>query len=631
MSNSTITTTPENEAKTPAATAQNAHTNLHFKLIEMAGSSPSRFAYYANVLQAIAEAFASPYAAISVHEGSQVIEHDYKTPDVNVEFWKSGVQSILTEALGDHKSRAKMLDSSGGDVKIVLLAASLCTSSGTPIGAIALVTNRRSPSDAVQKLTFLESLTCVASCAINWTEESADKKAPPQNANTQALTRAGTCSTPEELAFTITNSLRNKLGCEQVALATVNRKRVKILAISGLDDVTKQSPVVLCQTAAMEECLDADVAIACPDIFDASKSAVSGYRLHQQWRSAVKGDAVVSIPLRIGDDTAAILSMRHREDRPLKEAQIEQIRSHVEPYVPVLRLLRDANRGPIRCTQDAIGATYKGITSRGHVGRKIAAVLFFAAAGWILFGTVSYDLTVSALVKPRHARQVTAPFEGVLREANALPGDLVKRGDILCQLDQRDAEQQMAELVAEVNVFESKLDQALADDDPVSYQLALSHQKLARAKLDSVNTRIDRCIVRAPLDGVVVAGDLRNRLGGVVQLGDLLYEVAPLNAMVLELEVPEADVDDLANDLTGVFASSARPRDTRPFRITRIHPRTEPRVTGNVCVVEANADLSTARLYPGMEGVARIHVGRRRVWWIGLHRVLDYLRLHLWI
>jgi hypothetical protein len=30
-----------------------------------------------------------------------------------------------------------------------------------------------------------------------------------------------------------------------------------------------------------------------------------------------------------------------------------------------------------------------------------------------------------------------------------------------------------------------------------------------------------------------------------------------------------------------------------------------------------------------MDGVAKIDVGRRRVWWVSLHRAINFARLHL--
>ncbi len=611
---------------------QTTPAKLHFELVELARTTPSHLAYYSRVLQTIAEAFGSPYAAMSVQEGSQVIEHDYCAPDADSEFWRPGVQGFLTEMLSESGSRARLLDLKGGDLKIALLAATLSTSSGSHVGAIALATIRSGQSDAAGKLTFLESLVCVASCALTWTEAKPDTRGSSMAGSTQALARAGDWGTPEELAFTITNSLRNKLGCEQVALGMVRRKWVDVLAISGLDRIAKQSPGVRHVKAAMEECLDAGIPIACPDGLGGSNSKTeSGYRLHQQWRAAVKGDAVASIPLCIGEEPAAVLSLRQHPDEPFEADHIEKIRAHVEPYASALRLLRNANRGPILCARDAARSALGSMCSRGNLGRKIAVALAAAVAGWAGFGSMDYRLTVSAVVKPQQTRHVTAPFDGVLSAAAALEGDLVARGDVLCQLDQKDVEHQGAETVAQINVFERKKDQALAEDDPVGFQLALASQKLARAKLDTINTRIARCTIRTPIDGMIVAGDLRKSLGSVVQLGDPLFEIAPLRAMVLELQVPEADADELALNLSGAFASHARPEHSLPFRITRVHPRTEVRARGNMCIVEASADLAETWMRPGMEGVAQVHVGRRRVWWIGLHRILDYLRLNFWL
>lgn len=632
MSTTAHAAEPEHAVEAVAGEVQKAPAKLYFELVELARTTPSRLAYYSKVFQTIAEAFASPYAAMSVQEGSQVIEHDYCAPDADAEFWKPGVQCFLTETLSESGSRAKLLDLKDGDKKIALLAATLSGPSGSHVGAIALATSRSGQSDAAGKLTFLESLACVASCAVTWTEAKPDTRGSSMTGTTQALARAGACGTPEELAFTITNGLRNKLGCEQVALGMVRRKWVDVLAISGLDRIAKQSPGVRHLKAAMEECLDSGISIACPAGTGGSTGkAESGYRLHQQWRAAVKGDAVASIPLRIGEEPAAVLSLRHRADEPFEADQIEKIRAHVEPYASALRLLRNANRGPILCARDAAGAALRSMASRGNLGRKAAVAFAVAVAGWAAFGTKDYKLTVSAVVKPQQTRHVTAPFDGVLMSAVALEGDLVARGDLLCQLDQQDVEHQGAETVAEINVFERKKDQALAEDDPVGFQLALASQKLARARLDTINTRMARCTIRAPIDGMIVAGDLRKNLGSIVQLGDPLFEIAPLHAMVLELQVPEADADELALNLSGTFASHARPEHSLPFRITRVHPRTEVRAQGNMCIVEASADLADTWMRPGMEGVAQVHVGRRRVWWIGLHRILDYLRLNLWL
>ena len=59
------------------------------------------------------------------------------------------------------------------------------------------------------------------------------------------------------------------------------------------------------------------------------------------------------------------------------------------------------------------------------------------------------------------------------------------------------------------------------------------------AQLALVEDRLARATLVAPFDGVVVSGDLSQRLGSPVQLGDALFEVAPLDAYRVVLQVDE--------------------------------------------------------------------------------------------
>ena len=46
--------------------------------------------------------------------------------------------------------------------------------------------------------------------------------------------------------------------------------------------------------------------------------------------------------------------------------------------------------------------------------------------------------------------------------------------------------------------------------------------------------------------------------------------------------------------------------------------------------VEARLEGPTPALRPGMEGVAKIEVGERRLIWIWTHSLVDWLRLWIW-
>ena len=98
--------------------------------------------------------------------------------------------------------------------------------------------------------------------------------------------------------------------------------------------------------------------------------------------------------------------------------------------------------------------------------------------------------------------------------------------------------QARAEIIAEIAVLEREKDRALAGASPVDFQLALANQKLARTKLNSLEARIDRATVVSPLDGVVIAGDLRQKVGAVLVKGEPLFEIGPLSSCILQLQIP---------------------------------------------------------------------------------------------
>jgi multidrug resistance efflux pump len=212
-----------------------------------------------------------------------------------------------------------------------------------------------------------------------------------------------------------------------------------------------------------------------------------------------------------------------------------------------------------------------------------------------------------------------------------IEGDRVTAGQTLCRFDRRDLDQREAELLAELAVLERTKDRAMAENAPVEVQLARANQELARARLDIVRSKIADAAPQAPFDGMVVAGDLRKRVGSVLARGEPLFAIAPLERLTLQMHVPESASADLAVGLSGTFATYARPEYTRTVTIQRVLGQAQIREDKNVFVAEADFGAADGWTRPGMEGLARIAVGPRRIWWVALHNVVDYVRMKLWL
>jgi multidrug efflux pump subunit AcrA (membrane-fusion protein) len=159
----------------------------------------------------------------------------------------------------------------------------------------------------------------------------------------------------------------------------------------------------------------------------------------------------------------------------------------------------------------------------------------------------------------------------------------------------------------------------LAQIDQVSAELALVEDRLGHTR------------VAAPFPGIVVTGDLSQQLGAPVARGDLLFEIAPLEAYRVVLRVDERDIDEIATEQSGELALFALPDESFPFSVEKITPVSEPAEGHNRFRVEARLEAPPPlQLRPGMEGVAKVEVGRRRLIWIWTHEAVDWLRLGLW-
>ena len=598
-------------------------------IIAAASSATSISAFYRTALDAIGTRFAAPYAAIYARLRSEVVQTDFHSGPTDPAFWKQTVQMFLTDSLAEPRSRVKLLAARNAKLRIALLSVPLHAPGGETIGAVALIT-RADGDDVRHSVALLESLCALTSYVAGYVGKSVRESAAPSAAPSQALSRAAMVESVEELAFAITNNLRNKLACDHVALGAAVGNHVKILSISGMDEVNNRSPGVVQLRCAMEECLDAGVPIRY-DAEHAADGAARKYLLHKQWHDAAHGAAVASIPLRVGERIAAIVSLRRSANDPFDGEKIEKIRAVVEPFAAALELVRAAHRTVVRHVRDTIGETAASLVRPGSIGRKLSAVALTLGVLWFLFGTMDYSVPAPCVLTPRTMRHITMPYEGVLASADVVAGDEVRAGDVLCVLDHRDLELRQRELQADLDVVAQERVTALATDNPVDAKLAEARATLLRAQLATVERRIEMATVRSPFDGRIVAGDLRQRIGGVQRQGEALYQVAPLHAWTLEIAAPESAADELQAGFAGHFASNARPEDTQPLRVARVRPSAEIRNERNVYIAEAEVETDAAWMRPGMEGVARVYVGRRAVWWVTLHGIIDYLRLNYWL
>ena len=95
--------------------------------------------------------------------------------------------------------------------------------------------------------------------------------------------------------------------------------------------------------------------------------------------------------------------------------------------------------------------------------------------------------------------------------------------------------------------------------------------------------------------------------------GDVLFEVAPLDRYRLIIWVDEHQISEIQPGMSGYLVLKAIPEDSFAFIVDRLTPINEARDGGNYFRVEAMLENASIRLRPGMEGIAKIEVGERKL------------------
>lgn len=245
-----------------------------------------------------------------------------------------------------------------------------------------------------------------------------------------------------------------------------------------------------------------------------------------------------------------------------------------------------------------------------------------------LLGFIPFPHSVrcKAVCEPAVRRVVGAPFDGKLEDVHVRAGDQVTQGQVLAIMDGSELRSERAALEAKLAQARQRRAAALTTQDPSKAELERLEVNELRSEIEVLEGRASRLELRSPIDGIVVIGDLERAKGAPLATGEDLFEIAPLEALVVEVAIPERDISYVENGLPiSIQLDSARGR-THRSELKSVHPRNELRDNQSVFIGEADIENSKLSLRPGMNGSAKIHAGFKPLGWILFHRPFEALR-----
>jgi hypothetical protein len=460
---------------------------------------------------------------------------------------------------------------------------------------------------------------------------TADPRSKETSETAKTLEKIGQVATyrdTRELTYALVGALAGRYDCTKVALGLVQDCRVRVLAISGMDQFKPSSPGVIDVQQAMEEAYDCGV-VACGQTA-VKTSQGKTMPIHQRW-SATSRSAIVTVPIAAEDDIVAVVTFQRDPNRPFTDADISGLQTLLRPFGPAIALSVRGDRRLGEHLKDLVRKTVAQVgqprTKLGRLARTIAV----AATLVFCFGWMPYRPSAACMIVPANMNQSIASFDMKLSEALVRSGDVVQAGQILARFDTRELELERARLLANRNQSEVEVRRALAIGDAASAALAKASSRAFQCQLDTVQSKINDCTLKAPAAGMVLEADLSTKIGQVFPQGEQILSFAPMDQWELHLHVPERMARFIRSDQQGSFAPIATPGVKHSYRIENVSGATEVIDGKNVIIAKAAIDGAPAELRHGMKGIARTSTGWRPVCWVALHGAYEFLCDVLWL
>lgn len=258
-------------------------------------------------------------------------------------------------------------------------------------------------------------------------------------------------------------------------------------------------------------------------------------------------------------------------------------------------------------------------------------------------GDLIITVTATGTLAPLNQVDVGSELSGRIETVNADFNDRVKRGQVLARINTDEQRARVVQARATLEVADARvlqasatvqetrlkldrcvtlaqqglcppqdMDSVRAAHDRAAADLASAKAQVSQAKatLDAESSRLDKAVIRSPIDGIVLKRSIEpgQTVAASLQAPVLFTLAENLRQMELRVAVDEADIGQIHNGQEATFTVDAYGERTFPARITQV--RLAPQTTAGVVSYETilSLDNQALLLRPGMTATARIVV-----------------------
>lgn len=429
----------------------------------------------------------------------------------------------------------------------------------------------------------------------------------------------------------IVNGPSTVIPYERAAIALEQRGRLQLKAISGTSKINLEDP----DTSRLKDLLEWACAtrdsILITQQGDEVKADRAETRAKFQSYFADSGmRAFHSLPLADDDGLLGILSFESSDPDFLNTAHMEMIQVLAGQATVALRNASLYREVPFIDVLEPILQKKRKFLAMEK--RRRLALVAGAALGLLFLIAFPLPLRVDgkAVVAPAHSARVGPEVAGVVQRVNVREGDAVKKGTVLATLGDWDYRAELAGAQAKYNAAVSQMDHALAMNDGTQAGILRTQVDYWASELNRQRQRLEKTLVRSPIDGLVATPHVEDSVGRDLKPGDIFAEVVDTSLANVDVSIDERDVPLLRPGEKALLKLEGFP--TRTFRgaVTIVSPRGQIEDDERVFYARLSVPNSDGLIRAGMQGRSKIVTGWKPAGLVFFRRPLMWCWEKIW-
>jgi len=331
-----------------------------------------------------------------------------------------------------------------------------------------------------------------------------------------------------------------------VALYDERKSQLLLMALSGEDKVDPKDDDQLMLIQLMEQVLKSGRSAYVANITEYKKTLSNGDNLWVNYIENKQLNAVWAMPLEDEEGALGVIFFEAKQIGFANGSKADLLHILASQTTVALRNASLFKNIPLSNVLSQAGEKSRYLFSLDSWKKKLIILSLISTLLLSLhYLPIFRWVSGTAIVEAQLGQGIFLPLEGQIKHIFVKESQLLKKGQLIAQLDNRVIKLNLLEYESQLALLERQIVEARAESDALMMNNAAIEREAVRAKVLKARADLLEIDIKAPIDGLVLTPKPQELKGRVFAMGDEIIRLADPKKLVLLVHIPEIDLLDI--------------------------------------------------------------------------------------